>query len=397
MNVLKLFRLIAVFVLLFAAVTPVVSSNILERSEADLQELRRESRVAYNASADEIKKHQKDDLAHPYYAMLDWLLWKTKTSYEETEVQKFTQLTNFLLNHGGHWGWSKAASMTDAELAQFKHLASRYYSVNDEASVKESLPHASTLKNCKEAVQIHTLSDNLIYTYNPEIERWVVMEKLTADRSQKWGEYAFSQDAFRNIGVGSFLQSVTRRFQDSSYHDKTNDMWVAYMSNKQPTEASLVRDIQARNIEMVTSVRAKKELNLYSPMGIFRTQEGKVVQEAAHKKPRIPHSVYFHAEIARLVKKGYGKVKYFWTRPLKNMSNILMTALHPEFNLHKKVVTIHGVDYMTLCGADSIPGDKLRIVKAIDDIDEASWKDDTDFNMSEDAIIKIEDLIRAIL
>ncbi|CAO4841211.1 MAG: hypothetical protein CNLJKLNK_01068 [Holosporales bacterium] len=97
--------------------------------------------------------------------------------------------------------------------------------------------------------------------------------------------------------------------------------------------------IEERDMDMVMTIQAKSDLNVYSPMGISRTISGakrmyQAQKEGTLTRPTVNTSILFHVLAAKIVKNIYPQVDTFKTTPIKNMRLILAQALNPDVKIN---------------------------------------------------------------
>lgn len=191
-----------------------------------------------------------------------------------------------------------------------------------------------------------------MYYINFLTEAFVVLERLTDKSKPAWNSYAVDQHEYAprdSVEWGKYLPSkhgllFFRQRIDKFSARRDYDMWIAYISNTLPTDIAAKREsaaaIDPSDINMVMTVQMKEGLDIYSPMGISRTNEAAKklyddeIRGITRQKLTPSESIWFHALTAHVVQSIHPSVTSFWTFPVPAMAAILANALYPHPQHH---------------------------------------------------------------
>lgn len=323
--------MIAIIVVLFA-IQPSWSCNFLDMAER--------SRIFFTSHKEDIQK-KAPHACHDYYRTLVYLGFSIKTADSVAKKNSLEELLFGMLHTGGHWGWS-ATQVADAESTNiFGRIAYGAFIARSDFEPQEGSMTTSMLKKCKDDATPRQLGDNVSYIYCPELQSWMVLERLSEQSRDWWKEYSRECDVITSVRYVS-RDSRYKHLKESVYGfiRETLDPqhYISYLTRYDPkTFYPFSGTVQADKIGMLATVHADENQGIYTPFGITRTFEEagrRVAYEKEHNmdlpKPSQPESVFFHALLARLVAHKFANVKNFWTVPLPPMQTILLQATHPD-------------------------------------------------------------------
>lgn len=307
----------------------------------DVEDVAQRSRAFYTAHKEGIKQ-KTPQVDHDYYKTLTYIGFVIKTTDDISQRNDLETLLLGMLHTGGHWGWSTTDVADDVSTNIFKRAAYAAFVARPDFVPQVNNKTTAILMQCKDDAT-PKLGHNVCYVCCPELEAWMVLEKLTKESLQLWLDYSSNCDAKNTTSVRyqvsdpryKFVKEGMYRFIIATLKSK---YYIAYLAGENPsTLYPFDGKVPADKIRMLATVHADDKHKIYTPFGITRTFEEAARRVQYEKengkdypKPSQPESVFFHSLLARLVSYKFSNVQSFWTVPLPPMQTILLQATHPD-------------------------------------------------------------------